>query len=211
MFKYLIGIFLNLFNPAVSIFCLIDNISKVDRKAKIWRHAKIFRSSIGPYTYIGKRTNIICTNIGKYCSIAGNCTIGMGTHPLRNLSTSSLFISKNNATGHSWVENSSFQEYHHTNIGNDVWIGTGVLVIGGISIGDGAVIGAGSIVTKDIPPYAIAVGCPARVIKYRFEQPVIKKILEVNWWNLPEEKLKNKITVFQKESLSLVDIDSLLD
>ena len=79
-------------------------------------------------------------------------------------------------------------------IGNDVWIGTNVIVLGGTTIGDGAVIGAGSVVTKNVPPYAIVVGSPARVIKKRFSQEKILKLLNKKWWNLPVSQLKKYVS-----------------
>lgn len=83
------------------------------------------------------------------------------------------------------------------------------MVIGGIEIGDGAVIGAGSIVTRDIPSYAIAVGAPAKVFKYRFSQEVIKELLEIKWWNFPEDFLKKNISIFQDTSFSIQDLISI--
>lgn len=77
-----------------------------------------------------------------------------------------------------------------TRIGNDVWIGCNVVVLAGVSVGDGAVIGAGAVVTKDVPPYAVAVGNPAKVIKYRFRTEIIAGLLETRWWDLPVEEIK---------------------
>jgi tetrahydrodipicolinate N-succinyltransferase len=68
-------------------------------------------------------------------------------------------------------------------IGNDVWIGRNTIILSGTTIGDGAVIGAGSVITKDVPPYAIVVGNPGRIVKYRFEQMVIEKMLRIRWWD----------------------------
>lgn len=81
-------------------------------------------------------------------------------------------------------------------VGNDVWIGTGVLVVCGnkkLKIGNGAVIGAGSVVTKDVPPFAVAAGNPARVIKYRFSQEVIQKLEELKWWDWPASELRKRL------------------
>jgi acetyltransferase-like isoleucine patch superfamily enzyme len=77
-------------------------------------------------------------------------------------------------------------------IGNDVWIGTGAIILRGLSVGDGAVIGAGAVVTKDVPPYAIVAGNPARVIKYRFEEAVIKRIQASKWWEMSDGEIRDR-------------------
>ena len=84
-------------------------------------------------------------------------------------------------------------------VGNDVWIGMNVMIKGGVKISDGAIIGAGSIVTKDVPPFAIVVGSPAKILKYRFEADVIDKILSSKWWNLEDDVLQDKIDLFKNE------------
>ena len=85
-----------------------------------------------------------------------------------------------------------------------------MIVFEGISIGDGAIVASGAVVTKDVPPYAIVGGVPAKVIRYRFSTEVIEKLLELQWWNLPEETLKEHISFFQKEDLSLNDIEDFI-
>ena len=81
-------------------------------------------------------------------------------------------------------------------IGHDVWIGRSAIVLAGVTVGDGSVIGAGSVVTKDVPPYAIVAGNPARLIRYRFDENVIQKLKEINWWNFSEARLKTFGGVF---------------
>lgn len=206
MLKYLLGFFLNIFNNGISLLAMIDNKSKVSKKAKVNRGVKIFDSNIDSYSYVGGGSNIVCSDIGKFCSIANNCSIGLATHSLKNISTSPIFTEQKNGTGSSWTSKNSFKKIHRVSIGNDVWIGTKVLIMGGLRIGDGAIIGAGSIVTKEIPDYAIVAGVPAKVIRYRFDEPIIERLLAIRWWNMSEEKLKINLKKFQIENFNLSDL-----
>ena len=207
---YLKGSLKNIFNPGVPIFTAIDGFSTVDKKARVGRKCKVYHSSLGAYSYIGRGTQLIYASVGKFCSISGNVLIGMGHHTLTHLSTSPIFTEKNNGTGYSWTDRESLLPYKPVTIGNDVWIGTRAMILGGVTIGDGAVIGAGAIVTKDVPPFAIVAGVPARIIRYRFEVSVIEKLLDIKWWNLSDEQLKKSIGLFQKENLSIEDVERLL-
>ena len=98
-----------------------------------------------------------------------------------------------------------------TNIGDDVWVGAGSIIMAGVTIGDGAIIAAGSVVTKDVPPYAIVGGVPAKILRYRFDEGVRKALLKLKWWNLPEEVLKQNIELFQKEKLSISDVQNICE
>ena len=91
-------------------------------------------------------------------------------------------------------------------IGDSVIIFAGAKILGNIHIGDGAVIGANAVVTKDVPPYAIVGGVPAKVIRYRFSPEIIEKLLELQWWNLPDETLKEHIALFQQDNVTVEDL-----
>ena len=210
MLKYLLGLLKHLFNRAVSISALVDNLSVIDKKARIYRKAKVFNSSIGAYSYLSKNSSLIYASVGKFCSIGSNSCIGLGHHSLTYISTSPLFSEKQNATGSSWVEKSEIYPYKRVVVGNDVWIGTRVIVMGGVTIGDGAVLAAGAVVTKDVPPYAIVGGVPAKIIKYRFPEPIVDKLKEIQWWNLPENIIKNKISLFQKDDFTINDLEKMM-
>ena len=197
MLKYILGFFLNLFNPAVSLFTKIDNKSRISRKAKVYGRVQVTNATMDDYSYIGRNSRLIHADVGKFCSIAGETKIGMGTHTLDKISTSPIFTEAKNGTKHSWVKESAVNPFNRVKVGNDVWIGVRTMVMGGVTIGDGAVIGAGSIVTKDVPPYAVVVGVPAKVIRYRFTQEQIDTLLAHPWWQLPEEQLKERIELFQ--------------
>lgn len=155
------------------------NSSKVSVKAQIGNNCLIMQGTvideytqIGKYSYIGNYCYLTKSKIGNYCSIANNVSIGQGEHDLTKISTNSIFY-KN-----------TFEELTKNEcvIGNDVWIGVDCIIKRGVKIGNGAVIGANSVVTKNIPDFAIAVGSPARIIKYRFDDKKIKQINLSNWW-----------------------------
>ena len=131
--------------------------------------------------------------IGRFCSIANNVILGLqkDEHPIAWLTTR-LFKAD-------WSDKYQHQlNGYKTVIGNDCWIGRDVIIMAGVTVGDGAIIGARSIVTKNIPPYAIAVGVPAKVIRYRFTPDVIARLIDLKWWQLPIENL-NKVDVSQPE------------
>ena len=209
MLKYVIGFFLNLFKLRVSKFALIDSKSIISKQSRVNQLCQIYDSKIESFSYVGPNSKIICVDIGKFCSISNDCSIGLPIHSLKCISTSPIFTSKSNGTGISWSEVNSFDEYKRTIIGNDVWIGTKAIIMGGVKIGDGAIIGAGAIVTKDIPNYAIAVGIPAVVIKYRFSNDIINKLNDIKWWDKSERDLIVNINLFQNDKFNINDLERI--
>ena len=170
------------------------------RKFGITRYERIQKKyNIGKHSYINKHTEITPqTKIGKFCSIADYVCIGMGSHPLSLLSTHPFIYWRNddlygkvgskpykllNLNEHRVSE----KENNPVIIGNDVYIAYGAFIKKGIVVGDGAVIGAGSIVVKDVPPYAVVAGNPAKVIRYRFDENTIAKLLNLKWWDCPDD------------------------
>lgn len=145
---------------------------------------------LGDYSYIAKNSSINNCHIGKFCSIGPNFCCGLGLHPTNGISTSPMFYSTKCQNGITLCTEDQYDESHRINIGNDVFVGANVTVLDGVAIADGAIIGAGAVVTKDIPPYAIAVGVPAKIIKYRFSQEKIEALLRRQWWNGSDEEIK---------------------
>ncbi len=135
-------------------------------------------SSIGNYTFINRFCEITRSSIGNYCSIGSGVRIGSGEHDYKLPSTSS-FITKHVA------EDLTSRSYA---LGHDVWVGTQSFIRRGVAVGTGAVIGANAVVVNDVPDYAIVVGNPARVVKYRFDETIIEELMVSLWWQkLPEE------------------------
>ena len=145
--------------------------------------------AVGDYSYLSRNALVANTTIGKFCSIGPNLCCGQGLHPTTGISTHPMFYSPAMQNGVTLSPKSQFTETKHTTIGNDVYIGANVFILDGVVIGDGAVVGAGAVVTRDVPPYAVAVGVPARVVKYRFDPETIQKLLQRQWWNDPDSKL----------------------
>lgn len=161
----------------------------IDKTAKVGTGSNCIGVKIGRYSYMGKNNSAANTTIGSFCSIASYCAIGGGAHPLDMVSTSPVFYAGKN------VFNQNFGEIRAeinkpVTIGNDVWIGEVVFINDGITIGDGAIIGAHSVVTHDVPAYAVVAGAPAKVIRYRFSDEEIERLQKLKWWDWPEEKLR---------------------
>ena len=164
--------------------------STFGKNTKVLAPFFLHRVRLGDYSYIAKNSNISNCVIGKFCSIGPNFCCGLGIHPTKGISTAPMFYSIAKQNGLSMCEKEKLEESKQVVIGNDVFIGINVTVLDGVRIGDGAVLGAGAVVVNDIPPYAIAVGVPARVVKYRFDEQIIKSLLDKQWWNGTEEELK---------------------
>lgn len=164
---------------------------KIDKTAKVGTGSNCINVQMGRYSYMGKNNSVCNANIGSFCSIASYCAIGGGDHAMDSISTSPVFYEGRN------IFEKHFSQIHKelnkpVTIGNDVWIGENVFINSGITIGDGAVIGAHSVVTHNVPPYAIAVGAPAKIIKYRFNDSEIERLLSIKWWNWTDGELTEK-------------------
>ena len=208
---YIKGMIKNLFNPRISNISFVSANNLIDPKAVIYRMVKMKGSSIGRYSYIGNDTDVENAEIGQFCSISDHCRIGMGGHTLSHLSTCPIFTQKTNGCQSQWIDKDvNATDDKKVVLGNDVWVGSHVLINGGVTVGHGAVIGAGAVVVKDVPPYAIVGGVPAKVIRYRFSPEIIAKLLELEWWNFDESKLKNSIAIFQKDILCVDDLEKFI-
>lgn len=163
--------------------------SKIDKTAKVYSGSTFYHSQLGRFSYVGYDSEVVNCEIGAFCSIANNFIVGGAKHPLHWVSTSPVFYDAQGGTGRH-IGRLKSEETKRTFIGNDVWIGSRAIVMQGVKVGTGAVIGAGAVVTKDVPPYAVVAGCPAKVIKYRFDEDTICGLLKSEWWLLSVNQLK---------------------
>ncbi|MGU5846192.1 CatB-related O-acetyltransferase [Aeromonas hydrophila] len=186
-----------------SIYKMRNRTSTFSDKTILFRMANVSHSDIGKYTYIAGYANINNCTIGSFCSIADGVRVGVGAHPLNLISTHPALYSIKTIFPYKLIDDSiidslpSHEESKRINIGNDVWIGTDSIILDGVNIGDGAVIAAGSVVTKDIPSFAVVGGVPARVIKYR----AIPEMIDGKpWWELQDAELSSYLNKIYKDN-----------
>ncbi len=164
--------------------------SLINKDSKLYAPYSIIDSNVDCSTYISKNSMISMTDIGKFCSIGPNFLCGYGIHPTNGISTSPSFYSTSKQNGISFCTNNKITERKRIQIGNDVFIGMNVTILDGVNIADGAIIAAGSVVVKNVEPYQIVGGVPAKHIRYRFNSEQISKLLEIKWWDWKQEDLK---------------------
>lgn len=178
------GFLTELYNSTFEEFCEVGNFSVVRN------------SYFGRYTY----TNISCiinnTDIGKFSCIGPNVTINPAQHDYKFLTTHRFLYNKEYKIFNKPVYNKYNKK---TIIGNDVWVGVGAIIMGGVKIGDGSVIGSGAVVTKDVDPYTIVIGVPAKPLKKRFTEDQIKKVINLKWWDWKFEKIMQNKHLFEKD------------
>lgn len=174
--------------------------SHFEEHCRVNSQSTLYSVNMGRHSYCGYGCFILETDIGRYCSIGDGVTMGLNGHPLDWVSTSPAFYSaQDGAFSGELAASLKFDTSSpKTHIGNDVWIGKNAMLRAGITVGNGAVIGMGSVVTKDVPPYAIVAGNPARMIRMRFSQELIDRLQASRWWDYPPEVLKRYAHLMDK-------------
>jgi chloramphenicol O-acetyltransferase type B len=165
--------------------------SKMGYFSRIKSHSHLRSSTLGDYSIVSNYSVISASEIGKFNSIGYGNYIGLWEHNMW-VTTHSFYLYEGSG---GFVQ--GYQTYEKdstvTKIGNDVWTGANAVILKGIEIGDGAVVGAGSVVTKNVPPYGIVVGNPADVIRFRFDQDAVSYLLKLKWWDLPRETIQEMV------------------
>lgn len=157
----------------------------------------IFAGQMGYASYIGRNCSINA-DIGKYSCIAEKVSTVYGKHPSKDwVSIHPAFFSTKKQSGFSYVDKNLYEEMQNKiQIGNDVWIGARVTLLGGVKIGDGAIVAAGAVVTKNVEPYTIVGGVPAKLIRKRFSDEEKTFLLDFKWWDKSDEWIKENVKYF---------------
>lgn len=188
--------------------CIGDNVvigedsfvrdSKIGNNCSIERRNMLFNSHLGNYTYTGYNTVIKYATIGKFCSVSWNVSIGGANHDMKHITTHPFpLLPKFGLTDKSKI----YKQFTDKKIviGNDVWIASNACILRGVTIADGAVIGAGAVVNRNVGPYEVWAVVPAKKIGQRFPDSVVERLLNLAWWEFPENVLRQNIDLFNDD------------
>ncbi len=207
-------------NSSLASGCIVGNDaiiidSNFEEFVSINRRNYVLKSSVGRNSYTGIGTSIRSATVGRFSSISWNVSIGGGDHDYELVTTHPIWRLKMMESAkidhHSNGElQNRFKELPNCSIGHDCNIATNAVILRGCKIGDGAVVGAGAIVTRDVEPYAIVVGVPAKPIRKRFDDEIIAALLEIQWWNWPTDVIRKNIDIIYKKKVDMSVIKQLM-
>ncbi len=187
-------------NFSIGLFTSVQD-SSIGKYVRLGEYVTIVKSRIDDFSYVNSSSKLVNVQVGKFCSIGSEVLTGIGKHPTDLGSTHPAFYSTGKAFK-TFSDKNYFEEYSNIEIGHDVWIGSRAVIMGGVKIGNGAIVAACAVVTKDVEPYSIVGGVPARHIKYRIPKEKITSIEKTQWWNQSEDWLRENFKLFHNiESL----------
>lgn len=175
--------------------------ARIGKRCEVLEDTVVEYTSLGDYSYVGERCMVADAQIGRFCAIAAQVRIGAPNHPLERPSQHRFTYCPEYYFEAAERDREFFRNRRDDQviIGNDVWVGHGVIVLPGVRIGDGAVLAAGAVVSRDVQPYSVVGGVPAGKIKDRFAHETARKLQEIAWWDWPEEMLLERLPSFQQD------------
>ena len=176
--------------------------SEIGEYVEIHEFAQVRDSKVGAYSYLQEYVSLLNTEMGRFCAVAAMSRIGPPDHPYQRISQHRFTYTPE----YYWpaqMRDAELFAYRHAGrcrIGNDVWLGHGAIILAGVTIGDGAVVAAGAVAARDVEPYTIVAGIPAKQIKRRFERAITDRLRALEWWNWSHDKLETTIEDFRSLS-----------
>lgn len=162
--------------------------TQVHASSRIHAGSTAVDCQVDRHSFVGYDCQLLNVEIGPFCSLGSRITIGGVAHPSHFVSTSPVFLSHKDSVKAKFARHDYLPSIP-TTLGADVWVGDGAFIKAGVNVGHGAIIGMGAVVTRDVPPYAVVAGNPARLIRYRFDEDVVQGLLHSAWWTWPEARL----------------------
>jgi phosphonate metabolism protein (transferase hexapeptide repeat family) len=177
--------------------------AQIGRRCEILSHTRIEYASLGDYSYLGENCDVADADIGKFTAIANSVRIGAPNHPMGRPSQHRFTYVPEYYDAAATRDRDFFADRRGDRVvvGNDVWIGHAAILLPGVNVGDGAVIAAGAVVSRDVEPYTIVGGVPARPIRKRFDDSVAESLRRIAWWNWPDELIFERLVDFRSEAI----------
>ncbi len=183
--------------PLIHPTCVVKNCS-FGRYVELGDHCVAEETAFGDYTYLFGSNDVIYTDLGKFNSIATGVRINPVQHPMRERAAAHhlTYRASHYGLGEDDAALIDWRRQRRVTTGNDVWIGHNAVIMGGVALGDGAVVGAGAVVTHDVRPYEIVGGVPARHMGWRYDEDTVAALLRIRWWDWSHEELKERLKDF---------------
>ncbi|TWB07366.1 DapH/DapD/GlmU-related protein [Bradyrhizobium stylosanthis] len=177
--------------------------AQIGRRCEILANTRIEYASLGDYSYLGENCEVADAAIGKFTAIANSVRIGAPNHPMGRASQHRFTYVPEYYEASASRDRDFFADRRGDRVivGNDVWIGHAAILLPGVNVGDGAVIAAGAVVSRDVAPYTIVGGVPARPIRKRFDDAVAASLRRIAWWDWPDELIFERLANFRSEAI----------
>lgn len=177
--------------------------AKIGRRCEVLRDTRIEYATLGDYSYLGEDCEVADAVIGKFTAIANKVRIGAPNHPMERPAQHRFTYCPEYYEASATRDAAFFADRRgaKVTIGNDCWIGHAAIILPGVTVGDGAVIAAGAVVSRDVAPYTIVGGVPARAIRRRFSEDIAARLARIAWWDWPDDALFARLNAFRSDAI----------